>query len=136
MGTDKMSTYRDLIPIEKCARCGYDELKCSLHVHHIDEDRTNNDTSNLVVLCANCHMGLHNNLWSLADIGITVTERKITPAYISDMKYEIETLKSKISKSNQLNTELKDVKTHTNIPEQLRLILEKKKEAALGCDVE
>ena len=29
---------------------------------------------------------------------------------------------------------LKDVKTHNNIPESLRKIITKKKEAALGCD--
>jgi hypothetical protein len=60
-----MSTYRDLIPVEKCARCGYCEIKSSLHVHHIDRNRSNNDISNLIVLCANCHLGLHYGMWNI-----------------------------------------------------------------------
>jgi len=32
---EKTVNYRTLIKIEKCARCGYDEIKSSLHVHHI-----------------------------------------------------------------------------------------------------
>lgn len=39
----------------KCTRCGYDENKHALQVHHIDGDRSNNDLDNLEVLCANCH---------------------------------------------------------------------------------
>jgi hypothetical protein len=37
-----------------CASCGYDNIH-ALEVHHIDRDRTNNDISNLQILCANCH---------------------------------------------------------------------------------
>lgn len=47
----------------KCSRCGYDEFPCSVEVHHKDEDRQNAALENLVPLCANCHRGLHNNLW-------------------------------------------------------------------------
>lgn len=71
-----MSDYRDLIPIEKCARCGYCEFKSSLHVHHPDKNRDNNDPSNLIVLCSNCHQGLHHNIWKLEDIGIKTPENK------------------------------------------------------------
>ena len=66
--------YRELIPIEKCARCGYSEMKCSLHVHHLDGDKDNNNIANLLVLCANCHYGLHHKYWNLLDIGISVIE--------------------------------------------------------------
>jgi 5-methylcytosine-specific restriction endonuclease McrA len=48
-----------------CARCGYDEFKCAVAIHHIDHNRQNNDKSNLLPLCMNCHMGVHNNLWKL-----------------------------------------------------------------------
>ena len=37
-----------------CAICGYAN-KYALEVHHIDRNRTNNDISNLLILCANCH---------------------------------------------------------------------------------
>lgn len=33
----------------------------SLHVHHIDNDRENNITTNLVTLCVVCHMLEHHN---------------------------------------------------------------------------
>ena len=39
----------------KCNRCGYFENMSALVVHHIDEIRSNNDISNLEILCANCH---------------------------------------------------------------------------------
>jgi len=39
----------------KCSRCGYDEYKEALEVHHIDENRQNNKSENLTILCRNCH---------------------------------------------------------------------------------
>lgn len=39
----------------KCGICGYDEELNILQVHHIDENRLNNDISNLIILCPNCH---------------------------------------------------------------------------------
>lgn len=39
----------------KCAVCGWNEDERILEVHHKDEDRTNNDLSNLVILCPTCH---------------------------------------------------------------------------------
>lgn len=47
----------------KCVRCGYDEFASSVQIHHIDENRANNDRSNLMPLCANCHSALHHNEW-------------------------------------------------------------------------
>lgn len=38
-----------------CNRCGYDEHKSILGVHHKDRNPRNNDLSNLEVLCPNCH---------------------------------------------------------------------------------
>lgn len=43
----------------KCAICGMDEF-CCLEVHHIDKDRQNSDLNNLIILCANCHLKVHN----------------------------------------------------------------------------
>src|SRR6185436_5887832 len=36
----------------RCAICGADRP----HLHHIDEDPTNNEPLNLVPLCPNCHL--------------------------------------------------------------------------------
>lgn len=70
---------RELIEIDYCKRCGYNEFKCCLQVHHMDKDKTNNDTSNLILLCINCHRSLHYNRWKLEDIGIeTPPNRKRT----------------------------------------------------------
>jgi len=44
----------------KCARCGWAEINpftktLPLEIEHIDGDATNNEESNLVLLCPNCH---------------------------------------------------------------------------------
>ena len=44
----------------KCATCGWSEINIwtnslPLEVHHIDGDYTNNEESNLTLLCPNCH---------------------------------------------------------------------------------
>lgn len=49
------SLYRDLVKIEECNRCGYNQEPNILHVHHIDRNRSNNVEENLEVLCPNCH---------------------------------------------------------------------------------
>lgn len=41
---------------KKCANCGFDVV---IDVHHIDNDRTNNDITNLIPLCPNCHAIVH-----------------------------------------------------------------------------
>lgn len=41
---------------ERCEDCGFvATVSAQLDVHHVDEDRTNNDPQNLQTLCANCH---------------------------------------------------------------------------------
>jgi hypothetical protein len=47
----------------KCENCGLTEWQKQsivLEVHHEDGDRTNNDFSNLKLLCCNCHALTHN----------------------------------------------------------------------------
>jgi ribosomal protein S27AE len=39
----------------KCNRCEYDKHVGILRVHHRNRNRTNNDPSNLEILCPNCH---------------------------------------------------------------------------------
>lgn len=62
--SDHLYNYRDLafrsLPNE-CCRCGYKKQVAALVVHHIDRDRSNNNLSNLEILCANCHAIEH---WS------------------------------------------------------------------------
>lgn len=40
---------------DKCNRCNYNAFTSILIVHHKDRDRSNNDLSNLEILCPNCH---------------------------------------------------------------------------------
>lgn len=45
---------------KECELCGYSKYTGSLHIHHINGDKKNNDISNLSVLCSNCHMEHHH----------------------------------------------------------------------------
>lgn len=45
-----------------CSICGYDEFPDILQVHHIDENRLNNNIENLLVVCPNCHSKIHHKL--------------------------------------------------------------------------
>lgn len=38
-----------------CASCGWNLIDDVLEVHHKDRDRSNNDLSNLILLCPTCH---------------------------------------------------------------------------------
>lgn len=54
-----LSAGRDII---KCERCGYvDYFKEELPRHHKDRNRSNNDPTNLEVLCRTCHGAEHFN---------------------------------------------------------------------------
>jgi hypothetical protein len=48
---------------DSCERCGFvPEVREQLAVHHADENRKNNDPSNLMTLCHNCHALIHARL--------------------------------------------------------------------------
>ena len=49
----------------KCAICGWDKDERILEVHHIDENRKNNNLSNLIILCPICHRYLTLHLKKL-----------------------------------------------------------------------
>ena len=52
------NTYRRIafaVKPKQCERCGYNKHEAGIVVHHIDRNRSNNDISNLEVLCAICH---------------------------------------------------------------------------------
>lgn len=43
----------------RCKYCGYSKYQGVLEVHHIDENRDNNDPSNLEIVCPTCHVEQH-----------------------------------------------------------------------------
>lgn len=51
----------------KCAICEWNEDKDVLEVHHIDENRNNNDIFNLIILCPICHRKLTTGKYVLVD---------------------------------------------------------------------
>lgn len=53
-----------------CAICNWDEDEEILQVHHIDEDRQNNELTNLIILCPNCHAKLTSHKYQLIDRSI------------------------------------------------------------------
>ena len=58
------SIYRNILIrsgcVKICKRCGNDDVRI-LAVHHIDQNRKNNDINNLTWLCHNCHFLIHND---------------------------------------------------------------------------
>lgn len=46
---------------KKCHICGYDKI---VSVHHIDENKENNEIHNLIPLCQNCHSEVHHNKYA------------------------------------------------------------------------
>ena len=56
---DKKNLYgREYRAVKKdhCEKCGFKaEHSCQLDVDHVDGNHNNNDISNLMTLCANCH---------------------------------------------------------------------------------
>lgn len=48
--------YRGLLEVKECDYC---KSAKNLLIHHKDENRKNNNVSNLIVLCKKCHQNLH-----------------------------------------------------------------------------
>jgi len=46
----------------KCEECGQNH---DLLVHHIDQDRSNNEFSNFKVLCTSCHAIVHKRICNI-----------------------------------------------------------------------
>lgn len=71
---------RDNIKEKKCECCGLEEWMgkpIPLELHHIDENRFNNELENLKILCSNCHMQEHN---------YSNSKKKDKPIKIKEMK--------------------------------------------------
>jgi len=49
----------------KCVVCGWDDDDRILEVHHIDENRENNNIENLCILCPTCHRKITLHLYEL-----------------------------------------------------------------------
>lgn len=66
----------------KCERCGYNRCIKALEFHHLDPTQKDFTISNdhfklkdaieeskkCILICANCHRELHDNLWSIEDM--------------------------------------------------------------------
>lgn len=59
---------RDIF-IEKKRRCAVCGQKQVVHIHHIDSNKKNDNSENLVGLCPNHHMMVHQNDASLIKVG-------------------------------------------------------------------
>ena len=68
---DSENTYRrqamEQYP-HQCFICGWDKDKRILEVHHIDENRKNNDITNLMILCPICHRYLTLHLYTIEEL--------------------------------------------------------------------
>ena len=65
----------------KCQLCGAPQAECekTLHVHHIDYDKANNDPVNLITLCSSCHprtSGANRKHW-MAMFQVAAIQRSI-----------------------------------------------------------
>lgn len=52
----RYNALKNKMPI--CEVCGFDK-EYAIEVHHIDKNRENNSIENLMIVCANCHTGIH-----------------------------------------------------------------------------
>ena len=51
----------------ECAICGYNEDEDILEVHHINENHSDNELNNLIILCPICHKKLTSKKYRLID---------------------------------------------------------------------
>jgi hypothetical protein len=71
-----ISAYRRYKKDENCCEfCGEDN---KLEVHHLDEDRNNNDIDNLIKVCITCHARLHHG-WHAG--------KSVFPSIITNIEY-------------------------------------------------
>lgn len=66
--------------LEECQMCGKDLSNANRYewcVHHIDEDRSNNKLSNLILLCKRCHQ-IEHRCWEAFE-GATTIPKGSTP---------------------------------------------------------
>lgn len=66
---------------ERCELCGFDKI---VELHHKDGDSKNNDRSNFLALCPNCHKMLHSHKYT----DYIVNKLKEKGIYIKDALFE------------------------------------------------
>lgn len=72
----------------KCTRCGYCLCSKALEFHHLDPSQKDftisndnfklqdaiNETKKCILICANCHRELHDNLWDINELNLKEME--------------------------------------------------------------
>ena len=71
--------------VANCELCG----ESGIHVHHIDENRKNNEDNNLVKVCQNCHDKLHHGWYvgisTHSDIVVSIEENGVEEVFDIEM---------------------------------------------------
>jgi len=101
----------DIISDELLVSCGHSCCKCGrqfVQIHHIDEDRTNNDSDNLIPLCKLCHDEVHSTV---------PMARKITKA---QQKLYREKWIKKMSKVPEIRADI--VKEHQELKQRVAVL--------------
>lgn len=72
----EMRAYRQ----KGCSICGYDTYE-AIVIHHIDRNRDNNATHNLIPVCRNCHQLIHRGLIEINPKGVEITKGEVNVEY-------------------------------------------------------
>ena len=100
-----------------CARCGKNCRKTKkndmvLQVHHIDENRANNDLCNLIPLCASCHLKIEGEARLHAPHRETQMEMFVDHTYMTQMRKMREDALKKYGFTNNSDVEKMDKETY------------------------
>lgn len=95
----------------RCAVCG----GSSPHIHHIDEDPSNNEVLNLLPLCPNCHLRDQHNPTRKIDIGKLKLFRKYKdPAILKPQFHPIYTRQLFLETVTLSEEPIDDIKSQAN----------------------
>ena len=79
-----------------CTVCGWKDIPDLLDVHHIDFNRSNNDISNLIPLCPNCHAMVSRGYAEIIDKKMILLETKKYGKHFLNSRY-IDIFKERIN---------------------------------------
>jgi 5-methylcytosine-specific restriction endonuclease McrA len=60
--------------MKRCEICSCDDEEVLIK-HHIDNNRSNNYSENIMILCANCHLKIHRRNFKIKFRDINLKER-------------------------------------------------------------